>query len=171
MTNCVKAGGAGEELGHIHCYAGCAERFVPFSEVLREPARRWLSALSSACRLPSCVGRAPCRLRRRPGAAGGREGAAGSAEQRRGKMGTAALSRGAPPASASLCVCVCVVLLFRSRRKRQNSFQLSYTETGTSESGLAKLMCRKALGVNLKRWVEAVMHMIKVKHAAYTENC
>lgn len=70
-----------------------------------------------------------------------------------------------------VCACVCVVLLFCLRCKKEYSFQLSYTEAETSESGLAKLMCRKALGVNLKRWVEAVMHMIKVKHAAYTENC
>lgn len=161
------AGGAGEELGHIQCYAGCEKCLSNSRSSPRAwfSSRRWLLALSSACRLPSCVGRAPCRLRGRPGDSGRerREARSSAAEW----WARAVLSEGARPAS----VCVCVVLLFSSQRKKQNSFQLSYTETGTSESGLAKLMCRKALGVNLKRWVEAVMHMIKVKHAAYTENC
>lgn len=71
-----------------------------------------------------------------------------------------------------LCVRACVLsCCFVCGVKSSIVFSFLYTEAETSESGLAKLMCRKALGVNLKRWVEAVMHMIKVKHAAYTENC
>lgn len=52
-----------------------------------------------------------------------------------------------PCSSKALILPVCV-LSCCLRYKKQYSFQLSYTETETLESGLAKLMCRKALGVN-----------------------
>lgn len=161
-----------EELGHIHCYAGCEKRLSNCWSLPRACSRSAVcavrcAALSFACRLPSCVWTAPCRRLRRPGD----NGVAENMEQNQGVIGVSrALQR---HWFCLLCVraCVCVVLLFCLRCKKEYSFQLSYTEAETSESGLAKLMCRKALGVNLKRWVEAVMHMIKVKHAAYTENC
>lgn len=163
-----------EELGRIHCYVRMlnVRSACLITEVcLKRPCSRLAvcaarcAALSFACLLPSCVWTAPCRRLGRPGD----NGVAENMEQNQGKMGT---SRALQRHWFSLCVCVRVLsCCFIRGVKSSIVFSFLYTEAETSESGLAKLMCRKALGVNLKRWVEAVMHMIKVKHAAYTENC
>lgn len=151
------AGGAEAELGHRHCCAGC-EKCVCNSRGSPRIVVAFLRMSPALLCLQNSV-QAP------------RAATAGAAEKRGAALGKMGMSQALQRRSSGLChVCV-VFLLFPSQRKKQDGFQLSCTETGTSESGLAKLMCRKALGVNLKRWVEAVMHMIKVKHAAYTENC
>lgn len=125
-----------------------------------KPNRKMHCAFSFACSLPSRVSKSQCRCFRHPDGNYGSE-----------KHGTKTGNYGHKPCSSKalfLCACVLSCCL---QHKKQYSFQLSYAETETLESGFAKLMCRKALGVKLQRWVKAIMRIIKVRHAAYTRNC
>lgn len=158
----MTAGGAEEGSGHTRCYAGCEKRLCNSRRSPRACSPLAVGALLRMSPALLCLNSSV----QAPRAAGGQRERRNTRSSPGEGWGRTTLFKAARLASA----CVCSLAVSFAAYK-QNSFQLSYTETGTSESGLAKLMCRKALGENLKRWVEAVMHMIKVKHAAYTENC
>lgn len=107
------AGGTGEELGHIHCYAECEKRL--------SNSRSWpLSPPHAACPLVS--------EQLRAGAAGG----GGSAGERRKTRGGAGSERRHRPRSSEplalhlpACMVCCLALLLRLQRKKQNSFHLT----------------------------------------------
>jgi len=104
-----------------------SDSLLHWAVCVAKPNRKMHFAFSFACSLPSCVSEPQCRRFRRPDDNHGSE-----------KHGTKTGNDGQQPCSSKALVFCAPVLSCCLQYKKQYSFQLSYAETETLESGLAK---------------------------------